>query len=299
MTGTSLFSALEKVQQGEPCQGKSEALLALGLRALLAAIGSQEHYRKHYIAKGGTILRLRSNERLERLSTDLDLSGVELGNTTVADHFTFASEVGRSATQILRSAYSKGAADIEVTFDEDSLGRVHDESDPNTVTYGIEVSAILAPGKNPTVARGPAYKIDLTCDEYIDLSLIEDLKVESYGIPIDVRIYAPLQSIAEKMRAILQKRRHFERKQNSGNWVPRHLFDLVPLRKMVSDQELKLLPELFRKKCARRKIDVDAQTRTWLLDDRLLEVAKRKDAPRATAAWEILKSLTDFAHIPP
>lgn len=69
------------------------------------------------------------------------------------------------------------------------------------------------------MARGKGYKIDLTCDEYLDLDLIEDLRVTSYGIPIDVRAYAPLQSLAEKMRAILQKRRHFERTQNAGNWV--------------------------------------------------------------------------------
>lgn len=298
MTYGTLHAALAGVQNGEPCKGKDEALIALGLRALLAAIGTKPFYRDHYIAKGGTVLRLRSADRLERLSTDLDLSGLELGNSTAEDHRAFAADIGRSATHVLRTAYAKGAAEISVQFDEDSLGRVHDESDPDTITYAVTVSAVLAPGKNPTIARGDAYKIDLTCDEYIDTTLIDDLRVESYGIPIDVRAYAPIQSVAEKMRAILQKRRYFERKQNSGNWVPRHLFDLVPLRKQISESDLERLPELFRKKCACRKLDVDGQTRVWLLDTRLLTVAQKKDQPRADAAWSILQNLIEAAQIP-
>ena len=84
MTYGTLLAALEGVKNGESdCNGKDKALIALGLRALLAAIGSKPYYRKHYIAKGGTVLRLWSEDRLERLSTDLDLSGLELGLSNI------------------------------------------------------------------------------------------------------------------------------------------------------------------------------------------------------------------------
>ena len=282
----------------EPCKGKDVALIALGLRALLSAIGTTPMYRQHYIAKGGTVLRLRSSKRMERLSTDLDLSGLSLSPGTAEDHRLFAATIGRQATQILHDAYSKGAADIVVRFAEDSMGGRFDESDPDTVSYVVEVSAVLVPGGKTTFARGKAYKIDLTCDEYLDLDLIEDLRVTSYGISSDVRAYAPMQSIAEKMRAILQKRRHYERTQNTGNWVPRHLFDLVLLRRLVTDEDLRRLPDLFRRKCACRQIPVDDHVRSLLLDERLLEAARLKDRSRADAAWAILRSLADSAGLP-
>lgn len=161
-----------------------------------------------------------------------------------------------------------------------------------------DLARALAPGGKTTVARGKGYKIDLTCDEYLDLDLIEDLRVTSYGIPIDVRAYAPLQSLAEKMRAILQKRRHFERTQNAGNWVPRHLFDLVPLRRLVTEEDLRRLPGLFRRKCACRQIPVDGQVRGLLLDERLLDVARLKDRVRAEAAWGVLRALADDVVLP-
>lgn len=298
MNYRTLNAALDGVIREEPCRGKDVALIALGLRALLSAIGSTPQFREHYIAKGGTVLRLRSMEHLERLSTDLDLSGLSLSPGTADDHRLFAASIGRQATQILRDAYSKGAADVVVRFAEDSLGGRYDDSDPDTVSYVVEVSAVLVPGGKTTHARGKAYKIDLTCDEYLDVDLIEDLRVTSYGIPIDVRAYAPLQSIAEKMRAIIQKHRHFERTQNAGNWVPRHLFDLAPLRRLVTTDDVQRLPELFRRKCACRRIPVDGQTRSLLLDRRLLVVAQHQDRVRADAAWAILQELADSAHVP-
>ena len=297
MNYASLFVAIEGIQRGEPCTEKRDALIAIGLRALLAAIGSRPYYRERYIAKGGTVLRLRSGEPLGRLSTDLDLSGIELGPITADDHRAFAADIGRTATQILRDCYTKGTADVVVSFDEQSIGRF-DDTDPDTVTYQITVSAVLTKGKEPTKAKGDAFKIDLTCDEYVDLSLIEDLRITSYGIPIDVRTYAPLQSIAEKMRAILQKRRHFERTDKQHNWVPRHLLDLVPLRKLVTEEQLTLLPELFRRKCACRKVDIDAHTRAWLLDTRLHSIAAQQDQHRADAAMVIWRDLANRAELP-
>ena len=295
-----LFDALRAVQKQEACGGIEKALLALGLRALLAAIGNNPEYREQYVAKGGTILRLRSNAALGRFSTDLDLSGLNVGLAapTAEDHLIFAANLGRSATKILQSAYKRGSADINVSFDPDTLGQSHDESDPDTINYRIKVSAALNPGKKATQASDNTYKIDLTCDEDVDLDLIEDLRITSYGIPIDVRAYAPLQSIAEKMRAILQKRRHYERKKSTGNLVPRHLFDLAPLYRMVAPEELSRLPDLFRRKCACRKIEIDGQTRSWLLDKRLFEAAKEMDVRRAEESWRVLHDLVEAAQIP-
>lgn len=221
----SVHQAIEAILRSEPCSGRDEALIALGLRALLAAIGRLPDYRPHYIAKGGTVLRLLSKDPLERLSTDLDLSGVEFGPSPI-DHYQFAADIGREATQILRSIVSRGQADISVRFNRTSDVAHRGEENPETEVYLVEVTAHLN-GSNPTLARGRGYKIDVTCDEYVDQELVTDLRTTSYHIPIDVRAYAPLQSLAEKLRAILQKHRHFTRTNNSSNLTPRHLFDLA------------------------------------------------------------------------
>ena len=195
------------------------------------------------------MLRLMCSQPLDRLSTDLDLSsylGTDMpssfGSTEEMNIF-FASQLGRAATEILRRVYSKGDATVTVTFDRESPNE-RDPTDPHTLTYPIIVTAILRPGKK-TEAKSQRYKIDLTCDEYVDRNLVVEMNTMSYGIPIAVLAYAPLQSISEKLRAILQKHRHFDRGQNSGNWVPRHLLDLVPLSRMITDYTE--LPALFRK----------------------------------------------------
>jgi hypothetical protein len=151
-----------------------------------------------------------------------------------------------------------------------------------------------------TQAQSKAYKIDVTLDEYIDPDQVTDLRVISYGIPIDVRAYSPLQSLSEKLRALLQKRRHFERKHDKGNLVPRHLFDLYALRGLVTERELTLLPQLFRKKCSMRKIPVDALTRERLLDERLLARAMEDEKNRrlAQSAWAVLIELCAKLNLP-
>ncbi len=64
----SLHDAVQAVIRQEP-MGRDGALVVLALRAILAAIGSDPLYRRRYIAKGGTVLRLRTNEPLECLPT--------------------------------------------------------------------------------------------------------------------------------------------------------------------------------------------------------------------------------------
>lgn len=86
----TLGSAIDGILAHEPCDGKDEALIVLGLRALLAAIGVVPEYRQHYIAKGGTLLRLLSPEPIGRLSTDLDFSGLELPVIGIQGHKDFA-----------------------------------------------------------------------------------------------------------------------------------------------------------------------------------------------------------------
>jgi hypothetical protein len=108
----TLNSAIDGVLKHEPCNGKNEALIALGLRALLAAIGDIPGYRQHYIVKGGTLLRLLSSGPLERFSTAIDFSGIELPGSEAEDHYHFAAKIGRQATQLMHSVYKKGAADV-------------------------------------------------------------------------------------------------------------------------------------------------------------------------------------------
>ncbi len=70
----------------------------------------------------------------------------------------------------------------------------------------------------------------------VDPALLLHLDQEMYGIRIAVPAYAPLQSIAEKMRALLQKLRHYEDGLAKGkhpddaglrgNFIPRHVLDL-------------------------------------------------------------------------
>ena len=174
-----------------------------------------------------------------------------------------------------------------------------DGENPTTISYLIRVTAELQRGKI-TQAQSRAYKIDVTLDEYIDLEKINDLHTLSYGIPIDVRAYSPLQSISEKLRALLQKVRHFERNQDEANFTPRHLLDLYVLRGLIVESDLPLLADLFRLKCEARKITIDAQTRGRLLDERLLAVAMKNEPLRGRTqlAWSTLLELVEWLGLP-
>lgn len=314
-TFPALRAAVDAAIANEHCTNPQEALIALGLRALLAAIGTEPGYRPTFIAKGGTVLRLLSGQDLGRLSTDLDFSGLDLAAPTNMDHQLFAAALGRRATEVLHQAYPGDPANVRVAFTADDRGARHDQSDPDTITYRIYMEAQLSSSqRQKTTVNNKRFSIDLTCDEYIDQSLIRDLVVTSYGIPIDVRAYAPLQSISEKMRAILQKRRQIQYKiedgkigpgpqdgTQDGNWVPRHLLDLAVLRSLVTDADLRLLPDLFRRKCAGRLIEIMPETRAWLLDERLLIRAREEslgDQARADRAWSVLHELIAAADIP-
>ncbi|MBA3683904.1 MAG: nucleotidyl transferase AbiEii/AbiGii toxin family protein [Planctomycetes bacterium] len=230
------------------------------------------------------------------MSTDLDFSciGLELERPTDADHIAFATDIGTRATAILRGAY-QDAADVAVRFV--GAPEPHEDGEnPDTAVYRIQVEAQLR-GKH-IEAKSRFYKIDVTTDEDVDESQVEDLIVTTFGINIDVRAYTAVQSISEKLRALLQKRRHFERNQNAGNWVPRHLFDLVPLRRLAKKDHLALLPELFRRKCAARQLAVDPMTRAWLLDPRLLAKAREQHARLADRAWQVLEEFVELLGLP-
>lgn len=283
-----------------------DALMALGLRAVLAAIGQTPGYRRVYVAKGGTVLRLRSQAYIGRFSKDLDLSlcDVDLAGP-VGDHQDFATQVGRKATSILQQLGTARQAEVTVSFERKTSPEDVGEN-PDTVVYGLVVEAALKPGfGRPTRAEGQGFKIDVTTDEYVDQNFVDDLVIDEFGIGINVRAYMPIQSIAEKLRAILQKDRHNRHKieqgkdPSDGNLQPRHLLDLATLHDLVSEPaHWAALPVLFRAKCACRQIEVDDGTLGILTSEALYQKARAQDPQRADRARDLLPFITRSAQIP-
>ena len=65
MSYRTLNAALDGVIREEPCKGKDVALIALGLRALLSAIGTTPSYRQcRQIPVDGQVRSLLLDERL-------------------------------------------------------------------------------------------------------------------------------------------------------------------------------------------------------------------------------------------
>ena len=112
----------------------------------------------------------------------------------------------------------------------------------------------------------------------------------------------PLQSIAEKLRALLQKLRHYEDGLANGlaaddpglrgNFIPRHVLDLQILLRLTPPGDLERLPRLLHAKCAAKGIPPQDRTTERLLHTRLRQSIEEFHPRRAATAWTTLEALT-------
>ena len=277
---------IEHIVATEKCD-LVEALMVFGHRAVLAGMSRIPHCYKHLILKGGTALHLAQGAPIGRISTDMDLSLLDV-MTEQFDHTLITHDVAREIITVLHDALSDSAK-VTIQAPIDRTNSPYPEQ-PDLYQFRIIVAAVLS-GNSATIANGKRFIIELSTDEYIDDTLLEELDIAPYGLPIRMRMYAPIQSIAEKLRAILQKHQHFDRKGNVASFQPRHVLDLVPLMARIKPGDLEKLPALFAIKCDSRLVPSAERTFERMTNPVLRERVGTSVMPHRHEAWATLERL--------
>lgn len=274
------------IQQEEAC-GVVEALTTFGLRAVLAGLSRSAPCREQLVLKGGTALRLRHGRSIGRVSTDIDLSHIDGAPTF--DPGLIVSDVAVVTARVLAETFAD-AASVQIRLEADRSQPKYPEL-PAMYVFRLHARATLD-GRTETRADGKAFLLELVLDEYVDRTLLEDLTVVANHMPIDLKAYAPVQAMAEKLRALLQKLQHYERTKNQGSFQPRHVFDLALLYDQLRPGDIDRLKPLFDRKCDVRLVPSGERTRERLLHPKLHEaVLAGKNPTHATAAWNRLAEL--------
>jgi hypothetical protein len=279
--------AVSAIAKEERC-GTPDALIAFGLRAVLAAMSRVPACQEQLVVKGGTALRLATGQPIGRVSTDLDLSLLEAGSSFDPENLT--GEVTREIAVIIDEIYADSAS-VTIRLEADRTSPPYPQL-PKLIVFRLDASADLG-GRNPTRTNNKQFLIEIAVDEYVDRELLTILEVVTYGFPIRFQMYAPVQAIAEKLRALLQKLQHFERTGNEASFQPRHVLDLEFLFARLAKTDLGKLKSLFDAKCLARLVPETERTRERLLHPRLKskveEEAKR--IGRSVASWQRLEEL--------
>ena len=241
---------MAEIRQGDPsCRSDQEALTVFGLLLFAASLSTFDDLRDAIVLKGGTVLRLLNDGRLNRRPTkDLDASLLR-----EPDDFSrrIETEVVDRCNTLLRDM-SDGPAEFDAVA-EDRSGRRSIDAD----LYQFRLTLSVRPRgrRKPLIANEQKFRFEASRDEWIDPALLIDFPSTPVSMPITLCCYAPLQSLAEKLRAILQKRWHHESAQadgkptSAGNFPPRHVLDIETLyHHCLAD--LTALPDLFARKCA-------------------------------------------------
>jgi len=212
--------------------------MLLSLWVVLSAMTRVDECAQHLVLKGGTLLRLRHGSWIGRVSKDLDLSLYADGLHQFRPE-VITGEVQQEADGLLRRSL-RDHGQISVR-----LEKTPDQAHPgNARMYGYLIRAQLG----STIARGRKFGIELAVDEYIDPDHLEHVRMQpmaelGLNLPIQLLAYDPVQAMAEKLRAILQKRQHFDRTgQEGGNFVPRHVTDLMFLHEQMRPGLIEDLP---------------------------------------------------------
>lgn len=275
--------ALSWIQSTEKCR-REEAITMLALWIVLAAMSRIEECYEQLVVKGGTILRLRNQSPIGRVSKDLDASLLMHADAFRPELIT--EDVKAQVDSILRDHFDDPAT-ISIVLKKTP----DDAKNGNTRLYVYRLYAQVG----TTRAENKGFKIEIATDEWVDLSQVEDfvaLPLSPLGLQMGIRIqaYTCLQAVSEKLRAILQKRQHFDWNPNPSNWEPRHVMDLLFLRQKLSSDDLDLLPEIFNRKCECKGIDPSYRSIAHLTDQRLLDAVQGVvgDSEKATPYWDVL-----------
>jgi len=265
---------------------RDESLMLLTLWVILAAI-SRHPSRRYLVVKGGTLLRLLHGQSIGRVSKDLDLS------LYARDPKKFQPEVMTgpiitSARHILSDLVSDPTSiTIELTLRPEAARH------GNTQLYRFRLFAAAA-GMRVDNAH---FRIELSVDEAVIEDhlmglIVNPLHGMGLQLPIRVQAYDPIQALAEKLRAILQKHAHFDHNGNTANWEPRHVTDLLLLMEHVPALGgLDDLAAVFAAKCAakREMLPPELSTRARMLPEPLQKIVLTK--PNGPAAWVLLERL--------
>lgn len=238
----------------QSCSSDTDALTVVGLLAFAAALAQFDDIRKSVVLKGGTVLRMLEQGKLLRSPTkDLDASLL-----CEIDEFTDRVEtvVVDTCNEILEQTFIE-KMEFFARYQENEHKRR--PQDNKMYEFKLECHAQIKPVGRPMRANENRFKFEASTDEGVDDSLLIDFPNTLCPFEIRLKCYAPLQSLAEKLRAILQKRRYHEqnikdgRGVSDGNFPPRHVLDIETLYHHCIDQ-LDKLPEIFREKCKVKKV---------------------------------------------
>ena len=282
----SIHEALVQIQGEEGCD-LPDALVPFSLRAVLAAMSAIPSCHDHLVVKGGTALRLACDKPIGRVSTDLDLSLLDAGSTF--DEHAITELLPRTIIDLVDAIYDRPLS-IQIKTGKRPARR-HIPNIPELYVFGLKASVDL--GHQTVRAKADLFQIELATDEYVDPAFLQTLEVESSGFPIRFRMYAPVQSISEKLRALLQKLQLCEKRGNPGELQPRHVLDLEYLFPLLAAGDRPHLKALFDAKCSARNVPQAERTRERLLHPLLKSAveAETKRSHRTMAAWQRLEEL--------
>jgi Nucleotidyl transferase AbiEii toxin, Type IV TA system len=296
-----LWNAIAEVRRtDEHCQNDQDAARTLVLIACAEALSKCPEAFESLCLKGGTLLRMLVGGSIGRPpSMDLDA-------TLIAHDFEPARlevALGQGLGDALRYRFGT-ALSASITLIPQSPARRPDLDSAQHV-FRIRASAALnraAPLRHSRI-EPVSFAFEVTADEFVSKAHLMEYIRELHGFHIRMLAYAPVQSIAEKLRALLQKLRHYENKLAMGrnpadpgllgNFIPRHVLDLELLLPMVTDNHLLTLPEIFARKCAAKGIPPVERTMSRLLHPLLRQQVLSKATPwrDPARAWTILERL--------
>lgn len=294
-----LLEAAERVRAEDPdCPQITDAVRTLALVAFAGAISRVPDLAQNLCLKGGTLLRILNGGRIGR-PPSMDLDATVLG--PVFDPTVVETRVAGELGSLLAELYGD---ELRIRVERRPPNQARRAQDSVIHVFRLHADAAIqrsAPGKRSMIEPND-FRFEATEQEMVDRDLLLHLDHDMYGIHLAMPAYAPLQSIAEKMRALLQKLRHYEDGLAKGlaaddpglrgNFIPRHVLDLEILLRLTPPGDLGRLPELFHAKCAAKGIPPQERTAERLLHPRLRQSIEEHHPRRATAAWAILETLT-------
>jgi hypothetical protein len=285
-------AVVAEIQKEEGC-GVVDALMAFSHRAVLAGMSRIPACYDQLILKGGTALRLSYGHPIGRVSTDLDLSLLECRDSF--DVLLITSDVTREVANVLAESFSD-SAQITIRLIADRSKPDYSEL-PKMYSFRMTTEAFLnGPGRSATKVDSKAFLIELAIDEPVEKESLSVLELTEHGMPIRLQMYAPVQAMAEKLRALLQKHHHFDRTADVASFQPRHVFDLRLLYDQLGPGDLERLKPLFNMKCDSRSIPAGERTRARMLNP-ALRAAVQAEADRRglpMAAWLRLEGLAQL-----
>jgi predicted nucleotidyltransferase component of viral defense system len=265
-----------------------DALMILGLRVVLASMTRIPACYEQLILKGGTALNLATGRSIGRVSIDLDLSLMDASKAF--DPALILQEVPREISNVL-AEYFHDSATIRISLKEDRTAPAYPEL-PKLYKFRLIAEADIGKAA-PLRGDKRGFIVELTIDEYVEPELLSILDVKPYGLPIRLRMYSPLQAIAEKLRALLQKMQHFDRTGNEASFQPRHVLDLELLYDQLDQRDLPRLKALFDKKCDARLVPPQERTTGRMLHPilkKMVEADARRNS-RSMRGWQRLEEL--------